>query len=999
MTARSAGRKTHNLVSNRDRCRNFKSNSPSRRRPYPPCVQSSNDSDILSDRRGASREHVTTGRRSSARKVGTGHSTDYVQALAEVQQLQRSDSLSCPSRVRRGDLPDGFCAAPFRRGGRKRADGEPIPLPSPERVPPPRNTAKRKPGRGVERSYDATRNSGQEGESFHTQPIARSHPAKNTGSYPQRFLNTILAVGSKTDRSLEHPHGGRGSVMGGRSPRRSVVCARGKDHRPGGKINSAVRAGDGTVPVGLRGERVCIGSSDETANLSLRDRISTEGEQSTSGDPNHVFACTSAPALYPILSSPRSYSAPCRLGFVDDRDSLFNAPRVGESAPRVHRSVSATSGPRRTEDIQFPKLRQGSTSRIPNRSTQPEDRERATTPREGDTRNSATRRPYSRRGSAAAASEAKTPACHEGSDKPFRIGGFPVTNAVKEETVVAIKTRNNGTVARSAVDVAEHNCVGTSLWAVLAGFVRYHYDFCMPEVERSQQHHHDVEKDSKAFKNWPLDNFPTTRVNVQALLKLAEVSELSPLADILQFFFNPEIFHRLFEGRTSGPYRGESFALYRHMNQLTQLRILVPLARRQARVWMSLFTVPKEKKRTQRVIVNAVPLNELQNMIPGPLDLPGLSDIEELVREHEFFCETDGVSWYNQFELPAWTLPYFAVRMRGKTFAWNTLPMGWKSSVTIAHAASLILHHLPNSSSRPMVYIDNGYRFGSSPESLNRDLEKVLSRAGSCGAVLTVTTPVCQEGTVLGVRVNLLHKTLSLPDSFISKLKQLNEALQRLNGSRRQPSHRLIWKVLGSIFWAVRVLGIPACSFPQVMQWIRSRARILGSRPELWEKPCHMGPFFVQHLANLLRRIEKNAPRSLKNIFGKTFPQRSHAQLWVDASDKGWGAVLLYETQLKICSGVFPASMKVSPIAYRELYAFEHGLRWAQSFGVGPVKVYSDNTNVVSWINRWSAGPPFVMQWLLRLYQEFYVKGVIQELSWIPSDLNPADKPSRALHT
>ena len=133
-------------------------------------------------------------------------------------------------------------------------------------------------------------------------------------------------------------------------------------------------------------------------------------------------------------------------------------------------------------------------------------------------------------------------------------------------------------------------------------------------------------------------------------------------------------------------------------------------------------------KRTLRAILNAIPLNEVQEMVPGRLDLPRLADIEAMVRKNSFFCETDGKSWYNQLSLPLSALPYFAIRVCGRTYAWATLPMGWKSSVKITHAGTSVLHHLPNSESASLMFIDNGYRFSYSQQDLHADLKGVLEK-------------------------------------------------------------------------------------------------------------------------------------------------------------------------------------------------------------------------------------------------------------------------------
>ena len=222
--------------------------------------------------------------------------------------------------------------------------------------------------------------------------------------------------------------------------------------------------------------------------------------------------------------------------------------------------------------------------------------------------------------------------------------------------------------------------VGTSPWKVLFDFASYGY-------ARSGKLF--SERNSKKPPQWPLDPMPATRLDVKLLKNIAREEHLEAQAEILKYL-ESEHFNSLDCAKATPVYRGESKYLSPFLDDLVESGILKPLPRRKAKIWISAFLVPKQRKRTLRAILNAIPLNDLQEMVPGPLDLPGLSNIEDMIRTHAFFCETDGKSWYNQFALPQLALPFFAIRISGKTLAWATLPMGWKSSAKIAHAATSI---------------------------------------------------------------------------------------------------------------------------------------------------------------------------------------------------------------------------------------------------------------------------------------------------------------------
>ena len=537
----------------------------------------------------------------------------------------------------------------------------------------------------------------------------------------------------------------------------------------------------------------------------------------------------------------------------------------------------------------------------------------------------------------------------------------------------------NEAITDSGACVAAPIGVGTSPWKVLYEFASYGYArsgklFSERNIQKPPQ--------------WPLDPMPATRLNLELLKSLAQAEHLEAEVNILKYL-EDEHFSSLTCTKCTPVYSGESKYLAPFLGDLVKSGILKPLPRRKAKIWMSAFLVPKQRKRTLRAILNAIPLNEIQEMVPGPLELPGLSDIADMIRRHDFFCETDGKSWYNQFDLPQAALPFFAIRVSGRTYAWSTLPMGWKSSVKIAHAATSILHHLPGAKSETLMFIDNGYRFSNSTKDLENDIGEVLVRAEKVSATLVVTTPPQEAGTILGVQVDLSRKTLCLPREFIEKLVALRNTFETLQRIQSRPSHRLVWKVLGTIFWAARVLGIAQCDYITVMLWIRNRARFLSCNPIYWDKTCWMRPEFVTALIELLNRIEINTPRSV----GESADESE--RIYVDASQGRWGLAWWEAGNLRDRSGIFPSWLKEKPIAYKELYAAEMGLKECKERKLKNVTIISDNKNVVSWMSRWCAGPPLIMSWLQRLRNDYYVKGTFREIIWTSSDTNLADAPSR----
>ena len=127
-----------------------------------------------------------------------------------------------------------------------------------------------------------------------------------------------------------------------------------------------------------------------------------------------------------------------------------------------------------------------------------------------------------------------------------------------------------------------------------------------------------------------------------------------------------------------------------------------------------------------------------------------------------------------------------------------------------------------------------------------------------------------------------------------------------------------------------------------------------------------MRPEFVTALIELLNRIEINTPRSV----GESADESE--RIYVDASQGRWGLAWWEAGNLRDRSGIFPSWLKEKPIAYKELYAAEMGLRECKERKLKNVTIISDNKNVVSWMSRWCAGPPLIMSWLQRLRNDYY---------------------------
>lgn len=428
--------------------------------------------------------------------------------------------------------------------------------------------------------------------------------------------------------------------------------------------------------------------------------------------------------------------------------------------------------------------------------------------------------------------------------------------------------------------------------------------------------------------------------------------------------------------------------LGRYVEKLVRVGILKETPRNKIKLFLRGFIIPKLSKKKVRIIINAIPTNELFSSIPKVM-LPTRAALEKCVRKFNFFLEADGVSYYNQYTMGPECQKFFGLRINGKNYVWTTAVMGWSSSVFIGQAGVEVLGYDDEDRLEDvdkLLYIDNVYTFGMTAAATDRSWSRMKQRTTQADAVFEVTTPTCTEGDVLGVHINLESRTMSLTQKIVDKLKLLDSKLDLV----QYLTHRDAWKIFGSINWAAGILGTPMCSYPIFWFWVLRRASVLAGNPLLWDRPVFWNEAIRADLQKLLKKLIENIPRTVnESRFLDT------ESLYVDASNSGIGAYLPSQDDFYARPLTQPESKK--RIAFAELVALYEGLRWAKRRrpDVNHWDVFTDNTNVASWWKR-KKGPSFSH---CQLLQKIIELGMDFDLQWISTKENLADKPSRVFAT
>jgi hypothetical protein len=153
-----------------------------------------------------------------------------------------------------------------------------------------------------------------------------------------------------------------------------------------------------------------------------------------------------------------------------------------------------------------------------------------------------------------------------------------------------------------------------------------------------------------------------------------------------------------------------------------------------------------------------------------------------------------------------------------------------------------------------------------------------------------------------------------------------------------------------------------------------------------WEAPLE-GPILLQI---------QEAMAELVSWKGKhLFSQLPHQVIYTDASDWGWGATLdMYQDDTT--HGWFQGPKLREHINYKEAEAVVESILYYNLSQVH-LQLWIDNTTVWWYIHKWGGRVQKLNEVVRRLWVLCQQRGITITPHYIPTQLNPADKPSRAV--
>eukprot|EP00759_Apiculatamorpha_spiralis_P057866 PhF_6_TR8799/c0_g1_i2/m.13974 len=307
-----------------------------------------------------------------------------------------------------------------------------------------------------------------------------------------------------------------------------------------------------------------------------------------------------------------------------------------------------------------------------------------------------------------------------------------------------------------------------------------------------------VRTETEEQQGWDLDAPTVGTINLEKLVQTFG-KQSDKLKEAVDLITKPKTFEELFVRNVTKRVGSTSKTIVKGLRTLIKNGYVAPETKPKAKV--GVFTRPKPKKKTLRMIVNATPVNYAQKP-PPHVTLPGLKDVQGIATRAKFVTELDGTSYFNQFLLHKDIRKWFTFTVGRQRWAWKRMPMGWAHSVYIAQAVTEALTK-GIEDVEILVYIDNVYISGQTKEAVEKAKTQFLKNCATVGATFETSTPIGTKCKILGMEVDLEERTVRLAQSTVDKLQLIVEHFEVIHDEGALTNHTL-WIILGNALWGAR---------------------------------------------------------------------------------------------------------------------------------------------------------------------------------------------------
>ena len=364
-------------------------------------------------------------------------------------------------------------------------------------------------------------------------------------------------------------------------------------------------------------------------------------------------------------------------------------------------------------------------------------------------------------------------------------------------------------------------------------------------------------------------------IDYQALLELGHrlhFPKLPLLQEMVRALSCPLAFHALHH-RPLRPGPGQPSTMsHACLQQAVQAKILDNTVK--PKLYSAAFLIPKANPQEGgRLILPCKETNAALRTPLWPCELADVVTVISVVLSWSYAVEYDYRSYYFQFPLGRLLQPWFGVRRGSFKASYTKLPQGWSPAASVAQTTSeLCIHDLlshpltagqlslhSETGIHALVHIDNTAIGGDREDTVRALMTEFLHRCDFIGVELkqrevTITTHL----KYVGVDFDLTRKQYRLiPQWAHATASFIAEVSSVLEDGFCIPL-RIIWQVLGNLFWTAHVCQLALGQYWRTMQFTRRTAPKTNDNRAVWDRPHSVPAGVLAEWHEFYERLQSN---------------------------------------------------------------------------------------------------------------------------------------------
>lgn len=409
----------------------------------------------------------------------------------------------------------------------------------------------------------------------------------------------------------------------------------------------------------------------------------------------------------------------------------------------------------------------------------------------------------------------------------------------------------------------------------------------------------------------------------------------------------------------------------------------------------SQFLVKKNDSKDMRPILNLKPINHFLKY--EKFKMEGTHTLRQIIRRNDYLTKVDMTDAYLHIPVCKQHHKYLQFRWRGKVYRYRCLPFGLTSAPRVfTKMIRPFAAYLRSRGVRMVVYLDDILILAKSHAESVRHTKLVTDTLKKFGFLINLSKSSLQpkqQVIFLGNMVNSQKMELTVPIKKLKRFLKETRQVLRLSEAGRVITLRKLAGIIGklnSLSQALESVRLHLTGLHRALRYgLRHRTK------DGWASPILLKG---QALNDLKWWKESSLEWNGKTLL----PLKIHRTLYTDASDSGYGGIVLDRTGQRAehtCRGFWNRQEEKESINWREMMAVKRlvdagldHLSWKNM----NIEIYVDNVSTMFILNKGDSKAEHLSRLASQLLKRCHSMHVKLILRYVPGVLNTvADRLSR----